>query len=193
MLIFEEQRFRAKLQNGDHAAFDALFKRHAPQVLGFLLNLTGSRSEAEDLVQDVFLASYQSRASFQGRSKPISWLLGIAVRRWRDCGRRSRLDILALDDHAAFGECERGFPAQAALDHQVLDAMALSQALSELTLPFREALLLVASHGFTYQEAANILEEPVGTVKWRVSEASRKMREILTAGEEEINGLQPAQ
>lgn len=191
MLIFEERRFRAKIQAGDHAAFDTLFERHAAQVLGFLLPLTGSRAEAEDLVQDVFLAAYHSHATFGGRSKPVSWLLGIAVRRWRDGGRRGRLDILALDDSAA-GECERGFPRKAALDDQVLAAVTLSQALSALTPPFREALLLVASQGFTYREAADILGEPVGTVKWRVSEASRRMRALLTAGEEEKDELQPA-
>jgi len=190
MLIFEEQRFRARLKAGDHAAFDALFERHAAQVLGFLLPLTGSRAEAEDLVQDVFLAAYRAHASFQGRAKPISWLLGIAIRRWRDGGRRGRLETLALDDEGAADECERGFPRQAALDTQVLDASALSQALSALPTPFRAALLLVASQGFTYREAADILGEPAGTVKWRVSEAARQMRALLTAGEEDLNELQ---
>lgn len=192
MRVFEKRRFQAKLRAGDHAAFDTLFERHAAQVLGFLLPLTGSRAEAEDLVQDVFLAAYRAHASFQGRAKPISWLLGIAVRRWRDGGRRGRLEILALDDDGVAGECERGFPRQAALDTQVLDALALSQALSALPPAFRAALLLVASQGFTYREAADILGEPVGTVKWRVSEASRRMRALLTAGEEEVNELQPA-
>lgn len=192
MLFFEERRFRAKIQAGDHATFDALFERHAAQVLGFLLPLTGSRAEAEDLVQDVFLAAYHSHATFGGRVKPVSWLLGIAVRRWRDDGRRGRLDILALDDDQTAGECEGGFPRQAALADQILDAVTLSQALSTLATPFREALLLVASQGFTYREAAGILGEPVGTVKWRVSEASRRMRGLLTAGEEEKDELQPA-
>ena len=169
MLIFEERRFRAKIQAGDHAAFDTLFERHAPQVLGFLLNLTGNRAEAEDLVQDVFLAAYRSHATFGGRVKPVSWLLGIAVRRWRDGGRRGRLEVLALDDDRAADDCERGFPRRVPLDTQVLDAVALSEALSALAPPFREALLLVASQGFTYRAAADILGEPVGTVKWRVS------------------------
>lgn len=192
MLFFEERRFRGKIQAGDHAAFDALFERHAAQVLGFLLPLTGSRAEAEDLVQDVFLAAYRAHATFVGRSKPVSWLLGIAVRRWRDGGRRGRLEVLALDEDAAASACERGFPRQVALDTQVLDALTLSQALSALAPPFREALLLVASQGFTYREAADILGEPVGTVKWRVSEASRRMRRLLTVGEEEKDELQPA-
>ncbi len=192
MLIFQEQRFRAKIEAGDHAAFDTLFERHAPQVLGFLINLTGSRAEAEDLVQDVFLAAYRAHASFQGRVKPVSWLLGIAVRRWRDCGRRGRLEVIALDAQTQDGEVERGFPVQTALDDQVLDALTLSQALSRLAPPFREALLLVASQGFTYREAADILGEPVGTVKWRVSEASRRMRGLLKEGEDERNELQSA-
>lgn len=192
MYIFQEQRFRAKIQAGDHTAFDALFERNGPQVLGFLLSLTGSRAEAEDLVQEVFLAAYHAHASFKGRVKPVSWLLGIAVRRWRDCGRRGRLEIVALNDYSAGSEFERGFPQQASPERQALNTLTLSQALSHLALPYREALLLVASQGFTYREVAEILGEPVGTVKWRVSEASRKMRALLKEGEEEENGLQPA-
>lgn len=191
MRFLGAQRFQAKLRAGDRAAFDALFERHAPQVLGFLLPLTGSRAEAEDLVQDVFLAAYRAHASFQGRAKPISWLLGIAVRRWRDCGRRGRLEVLALDDDRGAGELARGSPRQAAPDARVLDALALTEALSRLAPPARAALLLVASQGFTYREAADILGEPVGTVKWRVSEASRRMRQLLTIGEEETDVLQP--
>ena len=110
MLIFEEQRFRARLKAGDHAAFDALFERHAAQVLGFLLPLTGSRAEAEDLVQDVFLAAYRAHASFQGRAKPISWLLGIAIRRWRDGGMFHSKEMLedSFSDGRASRQWRRG-------------------------------------------------------------------------------------
>ncbi len=181
MHLLEEQRFRAKLKAGDHAAFDLLFERHAPQVLGFLQNLTGSQAEAEDLAQDVFLAAYSAHASFQGRAKPVSWLLGIAVRRWRDCGRRGRLSVSSLGEIVS----EHSVSRQSALDTRVIEAVTLSSALLTLTPPNRAALLLVASSGFTYREAGEILGEPVGTIKWRVSESSRKMREILTQGEEE--------
>ena len=188
MHLFEEQRFHAKLRAGDHAAFDLLFERHAPQVLGFLRNLTGSRAEAEDLTQDVFLAAYSAHASFEGRAKPVSWLLGIAVRRWRDCGRRGRLLMSSLDENSAKSSLSR----QPAPDTQVIEAVTLSAALLVLTPPNRAALLLVASSGFTYREAAEILGEPVGTVKWRVSESSRKMREILMQKGEEQNETRSA-
>lgn len=188
MHLLEEQRFRARLTAGDHDAFDLLFERHAPQVLGFLRNLTGSRAEAEDLTQDVFLAAYSAHASFEGHAKPVSWLLGIAVRRWCDCGRRGRLLMSSLDETVN----EHASSRQSALDTQVIEAVTLSSALLTLTPPNRAALLLVASSGFTCREAAEILGEPVGTIKWRVFESSRKMRGVLTQGEEEQNETQSA-
>jgi DNA-directed RNA polymerase specialized sigma24 family protein len=62
-----------------------------------------------------------------------------------------------------------------------------------LEAPFREALLLVAGQGMTYKEAAALMDEPVGTVKWRVHEATKRMRELWAASDkseasEEDNG-----
>jgi DNA-directed RNA polymerase specialized sigma24 family protein len=63
---------------------------------------------------------------------------------------------------------------------QTVETVVLDQALQMLDEPFREALLLVHSQGLTYREAAELRGEPVGTVKWRVSEAARRLRQILT-------------
>ena len=61
-----------------------LYELYADRVYGFVLRLSGSPSDAEDIVQEVFLAAYAGRDGFQGRARLLTWLLGIASRRWRD-------------------------------------------------------------------------------------------------------------
>jgi len=181
----DERELMRRFGAGDREGFDAVYDQYAHRVLGFAMRLTGNRSDAEDLVQETFLAAYMGCAGFRGRSSLLSWLLGIAVRRWRDKGRRLVLDTVTLDD-----ELDAVQVAADPVQGSVINSVVVSDALNRLDPPFREALLLVASQGLSYREAAEALEEPVGTVKWRVSEASRKIRRILSRQEDECNELQ---
>lgn len=167
----EAKRIRA----GEHGAFDRLFDEYGPRVLGYLLRLTGSRTDAEDLTQETFLAAYGGCAGWGGKSQPLAWLLGIAWRRWRDRGRRRAVLSEPLTDDAVASRdpCE-GVPT----------AVVLHEALDRLGEAEREALLLTAVEGLTYAEAARVLGEPVGTVKWRVHQATRKLRHLLSRAEE---------
>lgn len=186
MTTSDDRDIATRIRAGDVQGFHLLYERHADRVLGFALRLTGSRADAEDIVQEVFAAAYDGRATFGGRSRPLAWLLGIAARRWRDRRRHKAPDTAPLTDGAELlqpGSLEAG----------VINALTLSQALERLAPPLREALLLVASQGLTYKEAAEVLDTPVGTVKWRVFEAMRKMRGLLSAVEEEFDGMQRAE
>jgi RNA polymerase sigma-70 factor (ECF subfamily) len=113
------------------------------------------------------------------------------VRRWRDRQRRGRLDTVPSLDEAAESRASR-YAREAGLEDQVVRSITLSRSLRMLDPPFREALLLVASQGLSYREAAEVLGEPVGTVKWRVSEAARRMRRILST-EEECDAMRQGQ
>lgn len=170
------------LRSGDPRAFDRLYGELGPCVLGYLLRLTGgSRAEAEDLVQETFLAAYAGRANFHGRSQPLAWLLGIAHRRWRD-GRRGKPPPVSLPD--AFDTAAPGVM----LAERVADAATLERALLALSDAERAALLLVVVQGLTYREAAEVTGEPIGTVKWRVHEATRTLRRLLSDAYEEQHG-----
>jgi RNA polymerase sigma-70 factor, ECF subfamily len=192
-MTFEERELVSRLRAGDRQGFDALYRIYVPRVMGFACRLTGCRADAEDLVQEVFVAAYAAAPGFEGRSGLLSWLLAIAVRRWRDRSRRRSVETVPpLDDDGT----EEGAPSPgpgSALEEQVVRSLTLTHALAALEPPFREALLLVASQGLTYREAAEVLGEPVGTVKWRVSEASRRLRALLGAVEEECHEVQVRQ
>lgn len=179
----DERELIRRFGAGDRQAFDVLFERHAGRVLGFAIRLTGNRSDAEDLVQETFVAAHIGRGTFCGRSGVLTWLLGIAARKWRDRLRCRTPEVTAFDD-----VIESGL-VQASAESRTINSVVVTDALNHLDPPFREALLLVASQGLTYREAADALGEPVGTVKWRVSEASRRIRRILSGTEDECHEL----
>jgi len=177
----DDKQLAKGIQSGEVSEFNRLFHSYAERVMGFALRLTRSPAEAEDLLQDVFVAAYTSRASYAGRSKPLAWLLGITARRWRDKNRGIAKEApVPLNEEILEVEAP-GKP----FEESIVNQLVMTKALDRLGEPFREALLLVASQGLTYREAAEITGEPVGTVKWRVYEASRRMRAYLLETEEE--------
>ena len=184
----------AGIRAGDPQAFRRLYDTYADRVMGFVLRLTGSRTETEDIVQEVFVAAYASRASFQGRSQLLTWLLGIASRLWRDrCRQRTPQTTTLFAEEVAEGTASHDAAvlfSPRSLETDVINALTLADALARLEPLFREALLLVASQGLTYREAAEIMDEPIGTVKWRVAQATRRMSRLLDAVEEECNAMQ---
>jgi RNA polymerase sigma-70 factor (ECF subfamily) len=153
-----------------------MYRKNAARVLGYLRRLTGGdREAAEDLTQEVFLAAYRGRSGYTGQVPPIAWLLGIARRRWRDAARGAFPGSVALTEEAADAT---------SVEEHVVRAAHLQGCLEQLDPAARDAIVLVFGEGRSYAEAAAILGEPVGTVKWRVHSARRALQEMLVAGEE---------
>ena len=173
------KREAQKIGSGDGRAFDRLYADFAPRVLGYLRLLTENRAAAEDLLQETFLAAYSGRDSYKGTASPLAWLLGIARRRFRD-SRRFSQRAPKID----FAELNEATPDRQNLAAEVERREYLRCCLQKLEPSLRDAVKLVLSEGLTYAEAAEVLEEPVGTIKWRVHRATRLLREML-AGEGE--------
>ncbi|WP_395141174.1 RNA polymerase sigma factor [Armatimonas sp.] len=158
--------------------FRTLYQDHSRNVLGFLVRLCqGNRAEAEDLAQETFVAAYEARLRYKGFGSPKAWLFGIALRRWRDSRRKRREETGTEVSEGTMPAFEPG----------VLGAITLEAALDRLDDKARAALLLIGAQGLTYKEAAQVLGEPLGTVKWRVFEATRDMRKLLCESERNEN------
>ena len=164
-----------RYRQGDRAAFDALYERVAGRLFAFALQLTqGRRADAEDLVQETFVAAYRGIGGFRGGSRELTWLFGIMARRNRDNNRRPRLLITTIEETD-----EETAPIAASPENAALATVLLQEAVAKLDAPLREAFLLVAAQGLTHKEAAGVLRAPVGTVKWRVAEAVKRLRVAL--------------
>lgn len=151
-----------RARKGEREAFDELFQRHCDPLIAFALRITRDRSDAEDLVQDAFLAALNGLTGYKGKSTFFTWLCGVVIRRHRDLRRRPRLSAVA--------ESIENPP-------EVPEA---SQAIETLARKHREAFLLVKVVGLTYEEAGKVLRKPAGTVKWLCSEATARLRTLLS-------------
>ena len=168
-------------RQGDPDAFDQLVARHQGAVFRAALAALRVREDAEEVAQDAFVRAWRSLGSFRGDSSFRTWILRIA---WnRAISRRRGLvtwlrRAMPIDDVAEPVAVAAGQHAEA--QNAELQAHAV-RAIHGLGPKLRDALLLAQSGEYPYEEIGRMLGIPVGTVKWRVSEARRKVREQLSA------------
>jgi RNA polymerase sigma-70 factor (ECF subfamily) len=168
-------------RQGDPDAFDQLVVRHQGAVFRAALAALRVREDAEDVAQEAFVRAWRSLGQFRGDSSFRTWMLRIvwnlamSRRRGLAAWLRRSTPIADVAEPAALASCEH-----LRLQHMELQAHAVN-AIQGLTPKLRDALLLAHSGEYHYDEIARMLCIPVGTVKWRVSEARRKVRETLAA------------
>lgn len=159
---------------------DERFKRELvvliPHMRAFARTLTGDATAADDLAQDALMKAWDARASYQMGTNMKAWTFMILRNQFYSEKRRS-WRMSQLDQEAA----ERTLVAVDDPESPVaLDE--LRQALNTLPEEQREALILVGAGGFAYEEAAEICQCAVGTVKSRVSRARRALQATLEKG-----------
>lgn len=166
--------------DGDTAAYRTLIERYHDDLLRFLTRLVGDRAAAEDVFQETFLQVHQSAHTFDVTRRFRPWLFTIAANKGRDYLRkkiRQRTVELSApiggpDGTASFVDLmEVDVPTpDAALDASERDSMVQS-ALAKLQPALREVLLLAYFQRLSYQQIADDLEIPLGTVKSRMHAA----------------------
>jgi RNA polymerase sigma-70 factor (ECF subfamily) len=175
------ERLVKRAQAGDRAAFDDLVRRYRARIYALTLHLTGSRSEADDITQDVFTRAYQQLQTFAGRSEFFTWLYRIAVNRSLNARRdTARRRTSGLDDprvQAAVAVDAYGDPRRQAELSQTY--ARLVTALDRLSPTLRSTVVLVSLQGLSHDEAAAVLGCPAGTVAWRIHEARNQLRAAL--------------
>lgn len=171
-------------REGDAEAFGLLVRRHQRRVYRLAVHLLKSGAEAEDVTQDTFVRAYGALDRFDGRSEPFTWIYRICVNlslnmlRSRKTRRASspddpRIEALLIDHRPSAGS-----PARSSADKQL--GRALVEGIDELSDTLRTTLVLVCIDGLSHAEAGEVLGCPEGTVAWRVHEARKKLRGILS-------------
>lgn len=160
------------LLKDDHHAFGELVKRHQSAVRGALRKLTGGDEVLSDeLAQETFLRAYRSLRTYRGAAKFSTWLYRIAYNVFQTQARRVR-------PHELFEE-DRHAPAQQPQIEAVDWQHDLESALRGLTDHERAAITLCYTSGLTQEEAARVLQCPLGTVKTNILTAKEKLRRYL--------------
>lgn len=162
----------ARVAEGDEEALGLLYHEHAGSMLRLIRRLTANRAEAEEILQEAWLAVWQSAAAFRGDSAPRAWLLGVARRQAHNRLRRASLSTTELD---AAAQVPQSGPD---VEDRVLAGMEFEQVLArvrDLPRHLREVLDLVLVEQLSYGEIAGVLDVPVGTVKSRMSHIKREL------------------
>jgi RNA polymerase sigma-70 factor (ECF subfamily) len=172
----------ARIADGERQALDTLYQRYAQPLFGYLLTLTADRGLAEEILQDTFVAAWRAAERFEARSSVKTWLFGIARRQAHNSLRRRDLTLIddATLDQTPSDEPE---PEEAMLRNA--DRQALTGAIEQLRPVHREVLLLAFVHDLSYAEMASLLDVPLGTIRSRLSNARRLLRQILETAETE--------
>ena len=145
-----------------------------PSLRAFAISLTNSADRADDLVQGTLMRAWANIDSFEPGTNLDAWLFTILRNLFHSEYRKRKYEVEDVDgSHASR---LKTYPDQQA--H--LDFADFRAALAKLRVDHREALLLVGASGLTYEEAAEICDVPVGTIKSRVYRARARLAELLS-------------
>ncbi|MGH3133870.1 MAG: sigma-70 family RNA polymerase sigma factor [Gaiellaceae bacterium] len=177
---------RIAAQARDRARFEEEALELADQIYRVARRLVGSREEAEDLVQETYARAFRSWRSFTPGTNMRAWLFRILTNLNVDRGRRvqraPQTQPLEESDYYLANKLASAAGEEALEQEQVVERMSqdsVVKALSEIQPQFRDVVVLVDIGDFTYADAAQILDVPIGTVMSRLHRGRRALKQKL--------------
>lgn len=171
----------ARAKAGEPQAFDALVRRYRKRIFALALHLSGSESDADDIVQDVFVRAYRALHQFEGRSEFFTWVYRLTLNRAFDARRaRVRRREDEIDEHdprieRSIAVDAPGDPARAAELRQIY--VRVLRELDALPPAICATVVLVALQGLSNLEAAVVQGCSPGTIAWRMHEGRKRLLE----------------
>lgn len=182
-----------RCRDRDGAAFDEVVGRYKTKIYTYLLRMMGNAADAEDLTQEVFVRLYTSLDSFRSQASLNTWLFRIAGNLCIDHFRRAkkhRAIAFSLDEPRDGENTDAGggqtyeVPDTTYEPYRVAEraetAQQIQQALRQLPEKLRAVLILHDIEGMPYEEIAQVVDCPLGTVKSRLFNARLQLRQRLT-------------
>lgn len=185
-----EAQFIARLVARDESAFNELVITYERRVYGLVFRMLGRRDEAEDLAQEVFVQVFKAIDQFRGESKLSTWIYRIAVNlcknRTKYLSRRhagEQDDIDAMAERVPMSAARAATVGDVSRPDELVEGMQLEaivkRAIQKLEPDFREALVLADVEDMPYEEIAQIMNVPVGTVKSRIHRARAQLKALV--------------
>lgn len=165
-----------RVLRGDMNAFSELVRLHQDKVFAMIMRQVGDRTVAEDISQETFVRAYKYLKNFRGESSLSTWLTRIAINQchtyFASKKYRQKIKTNSLKkEHIENLEA----PEANKIDSQV---EALKKQVGKLKPKLREVVVLISFEGHSYEEAADILGIPSGTVASRMNAAFKNLREV---------------
>lgn len=169
-----------RIRDGDGSAFEDLYRQHATRLYNLASRMTGTKGEADDLLQDIFLLAYRKMASFRGESSLGTWLYRLAMNHCLDVLRNRQTRMGQQTD--SLDEPEATPVASPVPALSAVSRIDLERAIAALPPACRAAFLLHDVEGFGHQEVGTILGVSEGTSKSQVHKARMRIRGYLAHG-----------
>ena len=164
----------SQARGGDREAIAVLYNRFRDRIISLAYGVLRDRAEAEDCAQEILLRAFGKMPVLQSESEFAAWLYRLALNFCLDRKRR-------INRRAHLLERDFAPPIAPRFDAQIETRLALERVLDELPETARLVLMLREWHELSYEQIAQILNVPVGTVKSRLSAARREFRRIWEA------------
>jgi RNA polymerase sigma-70 factor, ECF subfamily len=170
-------------QQGDQDAFASLVQRHQRRIFNMVLRMLQDYEEASEITQEAFLAAWMGLPSFRGEARFATWLYRIAYNcALKQLERRKRERYLraAIEAEHILEEVNKWKQEEDILELRARQAIVLEQ-LEKLPTKYRIVLIMRHIQEMTYEEMANILTIPIGTIKTHLFRARHLLKECLLA------------
>jgi len=184
----DDNRLITECREGNAASFGELVSRYQDRLYNTVLRLVNNGEDARDVVQEAFLHAYQSLHSFKGDSLFFTWLYRIAINTAISMKRKQKpmLRIQATgDEKNAIDPLDSSEMSRPDYAIQLAEEeQRIHEALSKLSAEHRAVLVMKDMDGIKYEEMAEALSVPVGTIRSRLHRARLELRDILMRQEE---------
>ncbi len=171
---------------GDQKAYEAILNRFRGQIFNLIYRMVRNKIEAEDLTQETFIKAFNALATFNAEYAFSTWLYKIAVNNCIDHFRKKRLKTYPIDNpiQAKDGELQREFPDTTfqGPETRLLSrekSFQIQEAIDSLPEKYKTAIVLRHSEDQSYEEIADQLKIPIGTVKVRIFRAREMLKKRL--------------
>jgi RNA polymerase sigma-70 factor, ECF subfamily len=174
----DEKQLVRRMQQGERQAFTEFVDAYGAQVHRLVRRYVENPTDAEDITQEIFVDLYRSIGGFRGESALSTWIYRVTVNRCLRYRQKPLPEAVAYDERTLPEQKDwRADPERCAAKQELSEQV--QGALGKLTEEHRDVVVLHEMHGLTYQECAEVLNIPVGTVKSRLSNAFRRLRDSL--------------
>ncbi len=168
-----DQDLVARCRAGDAAAFEAIYRQHAPRIFALACRIAGSRADGEDLLQEIFLQAHRKLDSFKGDAALGTWLYRLATNYCLDFVRSRRAKMDRVTDPL------EGEPPGRIGGESPLVRIDLERAIEQLPDGCREAFVLHDVEGYDHREVGRLMGIAEGTSKSQVFKARARLRALL--------------
>lgn len=180
-----DQLLVERVQQGDKTAFDVLVKKYQHKIISLIMRYVSDHAEAMDVAQEAFIKAYNALARFRGESAFYTWMYRIAINTAKNHlvaqGRRPPLSDVDAADAEQYSFDSR-LKENASPEHELLTAeieQTVRAAIEALPEDLKTAIVLREIEGMSYDDIAQAMECPIGTVRSRIFRAREAIDEKL--------------